>query len=149
MTSPLSGLDQTQSLAALKTKPKEGTDLDKDSFMKLLVAQMKYQNPSAPTDGKEYLAQMAQFAMVEKLEAISAAQADLMAWQKNIVGESLVGRTVTGTGAAGPVTAQVTGMTLTDSGPLLELAGGGQLAIDKVEKVTDGGSSPTPRPPTT
>lgn len=149
MTAPLSGLDPSQSLAALQAKPKEGTDLDKDSFMKLLVAQMKYQNPSAPTDGKEYLAQMAQFAMVEKLDAISAAQADLMAWQKNLVGESLVGRTVTGAGATGSVTAQVTGLTLTDKGPLLELAGGGQLAIDKVEKVTGGSSSPATGTPTT
>jgi flagellar basal-body rod modification protein FlgD len=47
-------------------------ELDKDAFLKLLVAQLKYQNPMSPSDPSEFLAQTAQFTMVEKLEELAA-----------------------------------------------------------------------------
>ena len=43
--------------------------------MKLLVAQLRYQDPLNPADGAEFIAQTAQFQMVEKLEQISAESA--------------------------------------------------------------------------
>ncbi len=46
------------------------TTSDKDMFLKLLLAQMKYQDPMNPTDSTQYLSQMAQFTTVEKLEAM-------------------------------------------------------------------------------
>ena len=45
----------------------------KDMFLKLLVAQLKYQNPMEPVDSSQFMAQTAQFTMVEKLEAMAAA----------------------------------------------------------------------------
>lgn len=53
---------------------------DKDMFLKLLVAQLRHQNPLEPVDGIEFVTQLAQFtalehsaAMRETLEAIRAA----------------------------------------------------------------------------
>jgi len=77
MTSPTSGTSgisgtsgPTSPVAGGKDKSK---DLgDKDTFLKLLVAQLKYQNPMEPVDSSQFMAQTAQFTMVEKLEAMAA-----------------------------------------------------------------------------
>ena len=42
---------------------------DKTMFLKLLVAQIKNQNPLNPQDGAQFLAQLAQFSQVEQLVA--------------------------------------------------------------------------------
>lgn len=39
----------------------------KDDFLKLLVAQIKNQNPLNPADGVEFLTQLAQFSQLEQL----------------------------------------------------------------------------------
>lgn len=40
---------------------------DKATFLKLLVSQIKHQNPLDPSDGTEFVAQLAQFSQVEQL----------------------------------------------------------------------------------
>lgn len=53
--------------------------MGKDDFMKLLVAQLKNQDPLNPMDGKDMAAQLAQFSSVEQLMQLNkneAAQAD-------------------------------------------------------------------------
>src|SRR3712207_4973685 len=113
------------------------SELDKDAFLQLLVAQMKYQNPMSPTDPQQFMAQTAQFTMVEKLEELAKSQADLGAWQRAIAGEGMIGHSVTGVGPTGTtLTGVVTGVKLTPSGPQLELAGGGVLDVTKVDRVT-------------
>ena len=45
---------------------------DKDAFLQLLVAQMKYQDPMEPTSNTEYISQYATFTQVEELQNMSA-----------------------------------------------------------------------------
>lgn len=70
-------------------------NLDKDAFLQLLVAQMKYQNPLSPVDSNEYLAQAAQYASVEQLENMAQSQAELKSMQMVSIATDLVGQTVT------------------------------------------------------
>lgn len=44
--------------------------LTKDSFLRLLVAQIKNQNPLNPADGVQFLTQLAQFSELEQLLSI-------------------------------------------------------------------------------
>jgi flagellar basal-body rod modification protein FlgD len=44
--------------------------LDTETFLQLLVAQIKNQNPLNPADGVEFLSQLAQFAQLEQTIAI-------------------------------------------------------------------------------
>ena len=44
---------------------------DKDMFLQLLVAQMRYQDPMNPTDSSEFLAQSAQFTALEKMQDVA------------------------------------------------------------------------------
>jgi len=46
--------------------------MDKDAFLQLLVAQMKYQDPLEPTSNTEYIAQYAQFSQVEQIQNMAA-----------------------------------------------------------------------------
>jgi flagellar basal-body rod modification protein FlgD len=47
-----------------------GPQADKDMFMKLLVAQLKNQDPLSPQDGAAFVAQLAQFNSLEQLTNI-------------------------------------------------------------------------------
>lgn len=158
MTVPdLSVTATTSTTAASSAAPKDGSKLDKDAFLKLLVAQLKYQNPLAPTDPSAMMAQTAQFTMVESLQAISASQADAGAWQRVVAGQGLIGKQITGIGQDGAtVTGLVTGMSITADGPVLKLADGTTLPVGAVLTVTapDPAAAPAtagapPAPPTT
>jgi len=70
VTSP----DGAASLAAAA-----GGAMGKDEFVKLLVAQMKNQDPLNPMDGKELAAQLAQFSSVEQLVNMNNKLDDLTA----------------------------------------------------------------------
>ena len=50
-----------------------GGSLDKDAFLKLLVTQMKYQDPLEPTDNTEYVSQLATFSELEEMQNMSAS----------------------------------------------------------------------------
>ena len=95
----------TTANASATTDPKEKSALDKDAFLKLLVAQLSHQDPLKPTEGTEFVAQLSQFAMVEQSIAQSA-KLDILSVQMTGLASNeataLVGKDVTvrGTGIA-------------------------------------------------
>lgn len=54
------------------TQVKKQDNVGRDEFLQLLVTQLKYQDPEAPMDSKEFAVQLAQFTQVEKLVSIDA-----------------------------------------------------------------------------
>ncbi len=67
-TSTISGYSPTAT--ASTTSAKKGDEMGQVEFMKLLIAQLKNQDPEAPVDSKEFAVQLAQFTQVEKLTSI-------------------------------------------------------------------------------
>jgi len=79
---------------AAPAPPARADQLDKNAFLKLLVAQLRYQNPLSPSDPSEFMAQTAQFTMVEKLEQLAADTATQRQILESTAATQLVGRTV-------------------------------------------------------
>lgn len=53
-------------------KAAQSSGLDKDAFLQLLVAQMKYQDPLEPTSNTEYISQYATFSQVEQIQNMAS-----------------------------------------------------------------------------
>lgn len=77
-----------------------GSDkMDKDAFMKLMLAQMKNQDPTNPLKSHEMAAQLAQFSSLEQLQNVNTSLEDIKKGQKpaetyqalNFIGKSVAG----------------------------------------------------------
>src|SRR5919108_1250726 len=99
--------------------------LGKDDFLKLMVAQMKNQDPMNPADDKDNIAQMAQFSSLEQITNLANATqelADRLSLTQNV---GLLGHTVTYKGADGTaVSGTVDGLDLAKDGSTKLSVGG-------------------------
>jgi flagellar basal-body rod modification protein FlgD len=110
-------------------------DLGSDAFLKLLVAQLKYQDPMAPSDGAAMLQQTAQFTQVETMKQLATMQQQLMGLQQTAMASDLIGREVTATTSDGrDVAGVVDGVRFTDAGPLL-LIGDDAVPFDQAREI--------------
>jgi flagellar basal-body rod modification protein FlgD len=97
VNSILARQDQNQQAAA----GAEANIVDKDGFLKLLIAQMQNQDPLSPMDNTEFLSQMAQFSELEQLQNINGNLTSSLQWDllfnqtiNNTMATSLIGREV-------------------------------------------------------
>lgn len=71
MADAVSGISSNASEYVSNKDKAKSNDLDKEAFLKLLVAQMQYQDPMNPTDNTEYMSQLAQYSSLEATMNIS------------------------------------------------------------------------------
>jgi flagellar basal-body rod modification protein FlgD len=62
-------------------------ELGKDEFLKILVAQLRNQDPLKPMEDKEFISQMAQFSALEQMQNLNSSFL-------TVKGLNLIGRTV-------------------------------------------------------
>ena len=77
------------------SQPKEvkaNDELGKDAFLQLLVTQLKNQDPLAPQDNGEYIAELAQFSSLEQMTNVVKNLEDLSTVVGNIDTSVLVGQ---------------------------------------------------------
>lgn len=65
----ISGISANDPIYGTQSQAKDA--MGKDSFMSLLVSQLKNQDPLAPTSNDQMLAQLAQFSSLEQLEELN------------------------------------------------------------------------------
>ena len=71
-----------------KNTKKNNSDLDVNDFLKLLAAQMQYQDPLEPTDNTQYIAQMATFTQVSATTSMNERVQQQTA--SNLVGKYVI-----------------------------------------------------------
>lgn len=72
----------------LEEKSKASSTAQKDQFLQLLVAQMKYQDPLQPTSNTEYISQYATFSSLEQMQNMSATLT--MSRANEMIGKSVI-----------------------------------------------------------
>ena len=117
------------------------TSPDKEMFLQLLVAQLRYQDPMNPADTGEFLSQSAQFTALEKMQDVADQTALVLGASIAFGASSLVGRGVVysledGTTGAGTVR----GVTFDVGGPVLDVDGI-TVPLALVQQVTSGSAS--------
>ena len=118
-----------------------------DAFLKLLVAQLKYQDPSKPVDSAAFMAQTAQMQMVETLHELVAQNAAVIAGQNSLNALTLVGQRVTYSVGSATATGTVDSVKLTAAGPKL-IVNHTEVPLSTVTEVGTATSSTSSAPTT-
>jgi flagellar basal-body rod modification protein FlgD len=135
MLIPAVGSTGSTATTGATATPSADDQLGKDTFLKLMVAQLRYQDPLNPTDSADFLAQSAQFTSLEKLETVANQSAQAFAAQLAFGASSLVGRPVSYTAADGTETSGTVGaVRFTATGPLLDVDGT-EVSLDSIVSV--------------
>jgi flagellar basal-body rod modification protein FlgD len=127
---------------------------DKQMFLELMVAQLRYQDPLNPTDSGEFLAQSAQFTALEKMQDVSDRVGALLGTQMAFGAGAMVGQQVSwiDTDGVTTLTGTVDGVTFGAGGPVFDI-GGAQVPLAQLLSVgtttpavpdTDRGSDTSP-----
>jgi len=80
--------------AGVNPTRKSQQSLGKDDFLKILITQLSYQNPAAPMEDKEFIAQMAQFSTLEQMTGMAKDFAKLTAMITGTEASSSLGKNV-------------------------------------------------------
>ncbi|MHB8959131.1 MAG: flagellar hook capping FlgD N-terminal domain-containing protein [Candidatus Limnocylindrales bacterium] len=114
--------------------------LSKDDFFKLFLDQLKNQDPTSPMDDKEFLAQLAQFTMIDTLQQMQKSLGGTQLAQASaLIGDQVIGTDTSGLPASGTVDRIVQDPT----GLMLVLEGGALVdpaSVTQVIKPASGAS---------
>lgn len=107
-------------------------ELGKDDFLKLLITQMRYQDPLNPMDNNAYIAQLTQFSSLEQITNLVQSYTTSQAF-------SLIGKNVTAVmpdevGNIVEVTGRVERVAI-DGGSVLLVIDGKQFGLEDIREV--------------
>ena len=117
----VSPLASTSTPASVGAKSSVGS-LDYNAFLKLLIAQLKDQDPTQPMDSTAFVAQLATFSQVEQSISANGKLDSLLTASDLSIADAVIGHTVTS--PDGLMTGVVASVTLTRGGPQATLANG-------------------------
>lgn len=143
----VSGMYATSAKKTVSTGDEQ--TLDKQAFLSLLVAQMRYQDPTSPMDTSQMMAQSTQLASMEQLTAVADTTRESFALQMRVAASAMLGQEVAYVDADQKVqTGKVTGVDFTAAVPTVRV-GDKDVPLDAISAVrssrpTDGSASTTP-----
>ena len=132
MTVPATGAERPAATTASDSVSK--TQVDYQSFLKLLVAQMKNQDPTNPMDSTQYMAQLAAFSQVEQSVQMNTKLDQMLQSSTLEQAASIIGRTVTS--ADGETTGKVAEVRLISNGIVAVLEGGKEVTVGPGVKIS-------------
>ncbi|MFI0846187.1 flagellar hook assembly protein FlgD [Mesorhizobium sp. IMUNJ 23232] len=128
MTTPVNAVQtNTTNKTSTSNDAAAKTAVDYQSFLRLLVAQMKNQDPTNPMDSTQYVAQLASFSQVEQSVQINSRLDQLLQASTLAQADALIGRTVTS--ADGKISGEVKEVRLTTGGATAVLVSGKEIPV--------------------
>jgi len=127
---------------AAVNKPKDNT-MGKDAFLKILVEQLKNQNPAEPLKDREFIAQMAQFSSVEQMMNMSSDMTALrqsLGFVSGLIGKEVAWTTVDQTGASITGSGLVEAVIIKDGAQYVKV-GGADVAVDDLTAIANRGEA--------
>ena len=116
----------TSTTTSQQTSSTSATSLDYNAFLKLLIAQLKNQDPTQPTDSTEFVAQLATFSQVEQSMAVNTKLDSLLTASSLTLADSFIGREIkTPDGVSGVVKS----VTIYSDGPVATLDDGTKVFL--------------------
>ncbi len=117
---------------------KSGAELDKDAFLRLLVTQLRYQDPLSPMENTEFVSQMAQFSTLEQVTNMARSLESFLvnfSWTQFV---SLIGKSVkfTDSETGKIVEGKVTGIKPASDGIVLIIDNGKyEVPLNSIEEI--------------
>lgn len=106
----------TDIYGSTNTRKQPVKTLDKDAFLQLFVTQLKNQDPMSPQDSNAFMAQMAQFSILEQLTNMNKEMTQLTQSQEVAEASTMLGKQVSVQTSDGVVSGPVQKVTLTSDG---------------------------------
>ncbi|MEK9278436.1 flagellar hook assembly protein FlgD [Bradyrhizobium sp. ISRA442] len=104
--------------------------VDYNTFLQLLVAEMKNQDPTNPMDTSQYMSQFAQLSTVEQAMQTNTKLDALLSSQALSQADGLIGKTVSFTDSTGArFTGKVASISINSDGSIATLEDGTKVAV--------------------
>jgi flagellar basal-body rod modification protein FlgD len=104
--------------------------VDYNTFLQLLVAEMKNQDPTNPMDTSQYMSQFAQLSTVEQAMQTNSKLDALLSSQSLSQANGLIGKTVSFTDATGATfSGKVVSISINNDGSIATLENGTKVAV--------------------
>jgi len=111
----------------------EEIDLDRDAFMKILITQLRYQDPMNPMEDKEFIAQMAQFSSLEQMQQMNKSLNTFLESNFLYQASALIGKEVfIKAGEGEEIKGVVEEVSFTEYGPLVTLENGEEYPMQDI-----------------
>ncbi|HML43034.1 MAG: flagellar hook assembly protein FlgD [Hyphomicrobium zavarzinii] len=134
-TSTSSNQQTNNSSSTSSSSSTSGTStLGYDAFLKLLTAQMKFQDPTKPMDSTQFVAQLASFSNVEQAMKTNTKLDSLITSLALNQADGLIGKTVTS--ADGSVSGKVASVRIVSTGAVAVLESGKEIVMEAGVKVS-------------
>lgn len=124
-TSLVSGT--TSASAQSPTSTTSAASLDANAFLRLLIAEVRNQDPANPIDSSQYVAQLATFSSVEQATQTNAKLDTLLTSLSLSQADSIIGRTITS--ADGTVSGVASELRIVSGGAVAVLENGRQVEL--------------------
>ncbi|SEN95804.1 flagellar hook assembly protein FlgD [Bradyrhizobium sp. OK095] len=129
VTSATDSTSQSSSSTSSTTAPLS-TGVDYNTFLKLLIAEMKNQDPTNPMDTSQYMSQFAQMSSVEQAMQTNTKLDSLLSSQSLSQADGLIGKTVSFTDSTGATfSGKVTSISINSDGSVATLEDGTKVAV--------------------
>jgi flagellar basal-body rod modification protein FlgD len=112
------------------TTTTSSTGVDYNTFLQLLIAEMKNQDPTNPMDTSQYMSQFAQLSSVEQAMQTNTKLDALLSSQSLSQANGLIGKTVSFTDSTGAsFSGKVASVSINSDGSIATLENGTKVAI--------------------